>query len=119
MKGRDFQKRKCPEKIIQTAIVKMLRSRGWFVVNMHGNMYQQGVPDLYATHISHGARWIEVKLPEMKGSKFTKAQLECFPQYIANGAGIWVLTAATFEEYEKLKEPCNWHHYLGIMKWRG
>jgi hypothetical protein len=90
------------EKDVQEDIMKMLRQRGWYVVATHGNAYQMGFPDLYATHVKYGARWIEVKLPEMRGSKFTVAQLDMFPKLVANGTPIWILTGASEEEYAKL-----------------
>ena len=88
-----------PEHKVQQAIIQMLRYKGWYVRVTQGNMYANGWPDLYATHSRYKARWIEVKLPEMKGSRFTAAQLEEFPKFCANGAGVWVLTAATESEY--------------------
>ena len=94
----------------------MLRSLGWFVKSTHGNAYTDGWPDIYATHSRYGIRWIEVKLPHMKGSKFTAAQLEDFPKLCANGSGVWVLTGATHEEYEKLFKKYNWWKYLDAMK---
>lgn len=105
-----------PEAKIQDDIVSMLLNYGWFVKSTHGSMFQSGFPDLYATHTRYGARWIEVKLPNMEGSKFTSAQLEDFPKLCANGAGVWVLTAATESEYKKLFSKFNWYLYLGIMK---
>lgn len=75
-------------------------------------MYQSGFPDLFATHYSFGGRWIEVKLPGMKGSRFTVAQWEHFPKMIAHGTGIWILTGATLEEYAKLFQPFNAGSYL-------
>lgn len=77
-------------------------------------MYQSGFPDLYATHYKYGARWVEVKNPEKYC--FTPAQLEWFPQFVSHGSGIWIMTAATDVEYEKLFKPCNWYLYLGVMK---
>lgn len=92
----------------------MLLERGWFVVRMPGNALISGMPDLFCTHSRvHGhIRLVEVKLPEMKGSKFTPAQLDMFPKLCANGAGVWILTAANDIEYNKLFEPPNWRHYL-------
>jgi len=78
----------------------------------HGNLYQRGFPDLYATHFKFGPRWIEVKLPNMKGSRFTPAQMESFPKLRANGTRIWILTAATESEYQKLFKPDNVQYYL-------
>lgn len=100
-----------PEALIQEAIVKYLRERGWFVKETHGNMYQQGFPDLYAAKRRYGSRWIEVKyVPNLK---FTPAQWEDFPRMVAEGIGIWVLTAATQAEYEKLFKPQNLWVYMG------
>ena len=94
----------------------MLLIKGWFVKRMVGNAFQFGVPDLYATHSRYGARWIEVKLPGMKGSKFTAAQLEDFPKLCANGSGVWVLTGTSNTEYQKLFSAANWYQYLDVMK---
>lgn len=109
-----FQPRKLnrPEDKIEKAIIKYLRDRGWYVVKMHGSMYQMGIPDLYCVHPTYGQRWVEVKLPDMKGSKFTGAQLEVFPQLEKHGAGVWILTAATQKEYFKLFSVSNLAYYM-------
>ncbi len=97
---------------IQEALIKFLRERGWFVKIMHGSTYQHGVPDLYIAKRSWGGgRWVEVKNPE-KWS-FTAAQWETFPRLIAEGVGIWVLTAATEEEYAKLRGKPNLWKFMG------
>lgn len=103
-----------PEAKIQNAIVHMLRGKGWFVKETHGSMYQSGFPDVFACHSRYGQRWIEVKNPEHY--VFTGAQLEDFPKLCANGSAVWVLVAATEQEYEKLFKPCNWFFYLSIMR---
>lgn len=84
------------------------------VKETHGNIYMSGVPDLYAAHIKYGPRWIEMKNPGKYA--FTNAQLEFFPQLASVGVGVWVLTAATDEEYQKLWQPANWYQYLPINK---
>jgi hypothetical protein len=99
-----------PEAKIQEAIIDFLMVRGWFVKSTHGNMYQHGFPDLFCCHSRYGIRWIEVKNPD--NYCFTAAQLEDFPKFTANGAGVWILTAATQCEYEKLWKPPNWWAYL-------
>lgn len=101
--------KKGPEAIIQDAIINFLKIRDWFVKSTHGNMFQKGFPDLYATHSKFGQRWIEVKCPT--GYCFTAAQLEDFPKFCAHGSGIWVMTAATEIEYACLWKPCNWWAY--------
>lgn len=108
------KKKGSPEKKIQQAIMDMLTLKGWFCLSTHGNMFQKGLPDIYATHPSYRQRWIEVKLPEMKGSQFTPAQRTTFAKLIAFGSPIWILTAATEEEYKKLFFDSNYHYYLAL-----
>ena len=99
-----------PEGKIQKAIIDMLRIKGWYVMSTHGNMFQSGFPDLFATHSRYGSRWIEVKNPS--SYKFTPAQLEHFPKIVANGTQIWILVEASEREYEKLFKTGNWYQYL-------
>ncbi len=103
-----------PEKLIQDALIDLLKIKDWMVKSTHGNIYQFGFPDLYCAHARYGSRWIEVKNP-LKYA-FTAAQLEDFPMFASKGIGIWVLTAATEYEYQKLFGPANWHTFLSIMK---
>ena len=103
-----------PERIIQDALKVMLKGRDWLVMETHGNEFQFGFPDLYCAHLRYGSRWIEVKNP--KNYSFTKAQMQFFPMMSSKGVGIWILTAATEYEYNKLFMPANWYTYLGIMK---
>lgn len=113
---RIYNRKVGPEAEIQEAIIKYLRFREWYVMETHGNMYQKGLPDLYATHRKYGIRWIEVKQPS--GYSFTPAQLDTFPLLTANGTGIWILSAASDTEYAKLWAPANWHVYLMLMNQR-
>lgn len=106
-------KGKPPERIIQDALLDFLRIKQWHVMETHGNLYQKGFPDLYCIHSKHRQRWIEVKNP--LNYSFTPAQLDNFP-IINRVAGIWILVAATEEEYAKLFGPPNWWKYLEIMK---
>ena len=116
MRGRNHGAAR-PEAQIQAAIIKMLQNYGWFVKATHGNAYASGWPDLFACHVQYGQRWIEVKLPKMKGSKYTVAQLRDFPKFAANGSGVWVMTGATDEEYAKiLDQPQNWWKYTSVYK---
>jgi hypothetical protein len=77
-------------------------------------MFQSGFPDLFCCHKSYGIRWVEVKNPEKYS--FTAAQLTDFPMFNAHGVGIWVLVAATEEEYKKLFRPQNWYQYTSVMR---
>lgn len=103
-----------PERRIQDALVKYLEERGWFVKQTHGNAHQDGFPDLYATHLAYGQRWIEVKNAE--AYHFTPAQIDSFTKWSGCGVKIWVLVAATDEEYKKLFAPANWQEYLSVNK---
>ncbi|MBF84104.1 MAG: hypothetical protein CL489_06450 [Acidobacteria bacterium] len=91
-----------PEAKIQQEIITFLEARGWFVREVSAGVKIFGWPDLYASHKHHGCRWIEVKLPNMEGSKFTKAQKQWFPKFIQNGSPIWIMTAATMKQYKEL-----------------
>lgn len=103
-----------PERKIQDAVIKMLRGYGWYVMETHGNMFQSGFPDLYATHSQYRMRWVEIKNPIK--FQFTAAQLECFPKLSAHGTPIWILTAATKTEYDKLFKSENWWQFLETWK---
>jgi len=114
MKSFTPRKKKKPETELQERIIDFLTLKGWFVKSTHGSMYQSGFPDLYCTHKTYGHRWIEVKMPHRTGDMFTSAQHETFPLLCQHGAGVWVLTAATEREYEKLFKRFNWWVYLDI-----
>ena len=79
---------------------------------MHASENFRGFPDLYCTHKRYGYRWVEVKLPGMKGSKFTPAQLDVFPKLIANGTHIWILTSDSDTELALLFKPMNAMAYI-------
>lgn len=98
-----------PEWYIQQALIASLKARRWHVEHTHGNLYQTGFPDLYVMHEKWGQRWIDCKQP--KRYTFTKAQRLKWPLWEANGTGIWILTAATQEEYDKLFKPPNWRDF--------
>lgn len=100
-----------PEAKIQEEIIKFLTLRNWLCRSTHGNIFQFGFPDLYCAHRRYGARWIEVKNGE--AYSFTPAQMEFFPKLSAAGVGVWILTAATDHEYEKLFSPANWWIFVG------
>lgn len=101
---------KRPEDIIRDAIAKKLRLFGWFVKVTNGNTYQTGFPDLYCTHKEYGPRWIDVKRKERHA--FTPAQVRDWPQFMANGSPIWILTSDTDDELALLFRPANLYLYL-------
>jgi len=90
-------------------LIAYLKARGWHVERMIGNAFQLGIPDLFTAHPKWGQRWIDCKQP--KQYSFTKAQKRKWPVWESFGIGIWILTAATQEEYDKLFKPPNWHDY--------
>lgn len=107
-------KRDGPEKKIQDQIIINLRAAEWFVKSTHGNEFQSGLPDLWASHKHYGYRWIEVKNPA--GYSFTRAQLDSFPMFFATGVGIWILTGSGPEDMQKLFKPMNGEMFL--LRWR-
>ena len=107
--GRIIKPREKPEHKIQVALVEYLEVRGWLVEVIHGNAFQKGIPDLYLFHTRFGPRWVDTKQPGKYS--FTKAQKRKWPLWDHYGIGIWILTAATQEEYDKLMAPPNWREY--------
>ena len=98
-----------PEWYIQQDMADYIRTRGWVVEVMHGNAFQRGIPDLWLFRRDAGPRWVDVKNP--KQYSFTKAQRAKWPYWDSKGIGIWILVAATQEEYDKLFKPPNWRDY--------
>lgn len=101
--------RERPEAKIQAALIDFLEGRNWLVEPTHGNAFQKGLPDLFLAHVRHGQRWVDCKV---KGKySFTKAQKAKWPKWEKNGVGIWILTAASQDEYDLLFQPPNWRKY--------
>jgi len=115
MEPLSFRRGKGPEFKVRERVIKMLERYGWIVKIVHGSMYQSGFPDLYCTHKKYGPRWIEVKLPNMEGSRWTAEQRKWFPILAENGTPIWVITNDTEYEYRKLFANDNWFEYM-LMK---
>lgn len=110
MKAMSKRQRRGPEWHIQRDIIKMLQAKKWHVEVMHASAVMSGIPDLFAGHAIYGQKWIEVKNPA--SYRFTAGQLKKFPLWHKFKIGIWVLGAATQEEYMKLFDEPNWWLYL-------
>lgn len=100
------------EASIQHNIVRKLRTHEWLVRRVACNAENKGWPDLYAMHHKYGPRWIEVKRPNFKGSRWTSDQIKCFPRMNQNGSPIWILTSDSDTEYTKLFRPQNFSMYF-------
>ena len=103
-----------PEDKLVDELTAFLKIRDWYVKKMHGNAYQKGFPDLYIGHRKYGHRLVECKI--LGQYAFTENQLIEFPKMSGFGIGIWILVAATEEEYQKLWQPPNWYQYLPVNK---
>ena len=99
-----------PEWHIQQDLIAYLEIRGWLVERMIGNAFQTGIPDLYISHPKWGARWVDVKNPETYS--FTKAQKRKWPLWERFGVGIWIITSADQDGYDRLFAPPNWRQYV-------
>jgi len=98
-----------PESQIQEELIEFLKAHQWHVEPISADAFQNGLPDLFCAHKDLGTRWVEVKRPT--GYTFTLRQRQRWPVWEEFGIGIWILTAATQEEYDKLFKPPNWHDY--------
>ena len=94
---------------IQRELVEFLKARDWHVERMLANAYQTGIPDLYCFHKKWTQRWVEVKRPN--DYSFTRAQRRKWPEWERAGIPIWILTAATQEQYDLLFGPPNWRDF--------
>lgn len=104
-----FRNKHGPEYVIQREFIQYLKNRNWLVERMIGNAYQMGIPDIYVAHEKYGSRWIDLKNPV--SYEFTRQQRIKWPIWAKHGVGIWIITAATDEEYHKLFKPPNWRDY--------
>lgn len=94
---------------IQRELVEFLRTRGWHVERMLADAYQNGIPDLFCFNRKWGMRWVEIKRPE--GYSVTLRQRQKWPVWEKAGIGIWILTAATQQQYDLLFRPPNWRDF--------
>lgn len=107
--GRIKRPKHGPEWHVQKDLMRFVGVRGWLVERTHGNLFQQGFPDLYLSHPRWGQRWVDVKV---EGAyEFTKAQRQKWPIWDRFGIGIWILTGASQDDYDKLFKPPNWRSY--------
>lgn len=85
-----------------------MEANGWFVIKTHGNAFQSGLPDLYATHRVYGQRWIEMKV---EGGRLTPAQAYTFKKLSAHGDKIWILRGP--DDYPLILKPTdNWKIFI-------
>jgi hypothetical protein len=105
-----IRKQHGPEYGIQRAIVKFLRLRGWHVERLIGMAWQSGLSDLLIFHKKYGVRLLEIKQEDHY--RFTKAQKAKFPRLMEHGGGIWIMTAANEEQYQRLFKTPNLWDYL-------
>ena len=96
---------------------EMLRARGWLVERTHGSAFQRGLPDRFIWRRNAGFRWVDYK--DASRYEYTVAQREKWPTWERYGLGVWILTAATQTEYDKLFEPPNFRHYWKARYDRG
>lgn len=109
-KKRKSYKRNDEEKRIRDKEIRpLLKDLGWLVEVTHGNRFMKGFPDLYLSHPTHGIRWVDVKV---EGDyEYTEAQRAKWPVWHQHGTGIWIMTAGTLEQVERLFKPPNWLDY--------
>ena len=95
---------------IQRELVAFLKARTWHVERMLANAYQTGIPDLYCYHKRWGERRIEVKRPdEYSFTRWTKVEMARVGAPL--GIPIWILTAATQDQYDLLFKSPNWREF--------
>jgi len=104
-----FRNKHGPEHKIQNDFISFVQYRGWHAERLIGNQLQVGIPDLLLGHPQHGMRWVDLKAPGKY--EFTRAQRWKWPLWERYGMGVWIIIAATEEEYDKLFAPPNMREY--------
>ena len=87
----------------------LLAGLGWLVEVTHGNKYMKGFPDLYMGHPEYGQRWVDVKVEGKY--EYTAAQRDKWPRWHQHKIGIWIMTAGTHEQVDRLFQLPNWLDY--------
>jgi len=105
-----IRKQHGPEYGIQREVVRFLRLRGWWVERLIGMAWQSGLSDLLICHRHYGVRLLEIK--QQEHFKFTRAQKAKFPRLMENGGGVWIMTEASEEQYQRLFKGPNLWDYL-------
>lgn len=113
MKFREPKSRgKNPETEIYEKLKEHLEYKGWFVQNIHGNMFQNGLPDVFCSHPRYPNRWVELKTPARARERhggLSDNQMDKFKLMHDHGVGIWVL--AKVVDWTLLCGPPNWLKY--------
>jgi len=94
-----------------------LKTRGWDSYNIHGNQYQEGLPDAYITHPDYAPRWVEYKVrDDYDKVKLTSAQKKKFPKLNANNVPIYIIAAKDLRKRGKAFDETKCKHlYLKIL----
>jgi hypothetical protein len=72
----------------------LLKLRGWHCENIHGNQYQEGLPDCYISKKGFMPKWIEFKvIDDYNHVHLTRAQSIKFPILIASDVPIYAICA--------------------------
>ncbi len=95
---------------LRRKIVKYLTLRGWYVEPLLSNAYHDGIPVLYCFKREYGFRWVEPKRPDDRS--LTRLQWRKFSEWEEVNLPIWILTAATQEQYDLLFGPPNWRAFI-------
>ena len=106
----DYKKPRVCERIEDAGAKRLrihMKARGWDIIKTHGSIYQEGLPDLYCFHSTHGVRWIETKAP---GRKLRQSQIRVCNRFGKKGIGVWVLEDE--KDYCKLFQKDNWMVYV-------
>jgi len=81
------------KKNVVVPFTNYLQSQGWHVENLHGNAFQQGLPDAVCGRNGR-VIFVEFKVIEDNGSiRCTDAQKKKFPKLAAAGFKIYVIAA--------------------------
>jgi hypothetical protein len=81
--------------------VLYMKGQGWHVEKLHGNAFQQGLPDCYCVRAGRQI-FVEFKVIEDSGFvSYTDAQKRKFPALMGAGAPIYIIAARDLSGHDK------------------
>ena len=110
-------------------MVSLFKHRGWTCHNIHGNNYQDGLPDYFIHHPDYEDKWIEFKVfYDNYKVHLTKAQKRVFPSFCANNVSFYAIAGfdlrgrhsykKRLDNYLKLFQKPNGYKLLDKRLWR-
>lgn len=85
--------------LIANPFKTLLKDKGWHIENIHGNLFQYGLPDCYICHPNFSPCWIEFKVFRNGLIHLTDAQKIKFPILHRNNVPVYIIASDDLRGY--------------------